>query len=567
MTTLHLVGIFHTVHNSDYSHCAFTGKALRFAKMMKPFGYKVLEYSNEGSQSEADEKIVLLSRAEFDSFHGGRGEKDFHGDDAYVGSPAHTLFQERLIQEMKKRVGPQDIICHPFGHAHEILLQEFPGCIHVETGIGYPTLMSGSKRIFESYAWMHYHQGKEGRNGSNYEWVVPNYFDVSEWEYEDEPEDYFAFMGRICPVKGLDTILEIARRRDIKIKIAGQGDPTPWTHPNIEYVGPLKGKERSDFIRKARASFMPTVFTEPFGGSGVEGMLCGTPLIAVDYGAFTETVIHGVTGYRCHTLQDWLDAVDNIDEIDRWTTMATARSRYSLEVCGEKYDKIFRDLSDLYGKGWYSCDDRNLFRETLTTLAGRKQTVVVVGAMDGITHDKLGPHILQNKHWEGVLIEPVEYYFNKLKENFKDCPNIRFENVAVLPEEGFQEIHKVSREAIQTNQVPGWCDGISTFHPEQGAMNQGDIHLQTLTETVYAATFSTIAWRQKLSHIDILQIDTEGCDADIFREIWSLGYRPKLINIEVVWMKEEDQDWIRSELLREGYQLERDGDDLVAVKL
>ena len=56
-------------------------------------------------------------------------------------------------------------------------------------------------------------------------------------------------------------------------------------------------------------------------------------------------------------------------------------------------------------------------------------------------------------------------------------------------------------------------------------------------------------------------------DADIFREIWSLGYRPKLINIEVVWMKEEDQDWIRSELLREGYQLERDGDDLVAVKL
>lgn len=353
MTTLHLVGIFHTVHNSDYSHCAFTGKALRFAKMMKPFGYTVLEYSNEGSQSEADEHIIILSKDEFNSLFGGRGDKDFHGDDATIGSPGHTKFQDKLIAEMRKRVKPQDIICHPFGHAHEQLLAEFPECIHVETGIGYPTLMNGSKRIFESYAWMHYHQGKEGRNGHNYEWVVPNYFDLEEWEYCEEPGDYFAFMGRICSIKGLDTILEIARRRDIKIKIAGQGDPTPWLHPNIEYVGPLKGRERSDFIRKARASFMPTVFTEPFGGSGVEGMLCGTPLIAVDYGAFTETVIHGITGYRCHTLQDWLDAVDEIDLIDRWTTSQTARARYSLEVCGAKYDKIFQDLSNLYRKGWY----------------------------------------------------------------------------------------------------------------------------------------------------------------------------------------------------------------------
>lgn len=357
MTTLHLVGIFHTVHNSDYSHCAFTGKALRFAKMMKPYGYTVLEYSNEGSQSEADEHIVILNKDEFDSLFGGRGDKDFHGDNATIGSPGHAKFQNKLIAEMRKRVKPQDIICHPFGHAHEPLLAEFPECIHVETGIGYPTLMSGSKRIFESYAWMHYHQGKEGRNGTNYEWVVPNYFDLEEWEYCEEPDDYFAFMGRICSIKGLDTILEIARRRDIKIKIAGQGDPTPWTHPNIEYVGPLKGKERSDFIRKARASFMPTVFTEPFGGSGVEGMLCGTPLIAVDYGAFTETVIQGTTGYRCHTLQDWLDAVDNIDLIDRWTTSQVARARYSLEVCGERYDKIFQDLSNLYRKGWYQLRD------------------------------------------------------------------------------------------------------------------------------------------------------------------------------------------------------------------
>lgn len=573
MTTLHLVGIFHTVHNSDYSHCAFTGKALRFAKMMKPYGYTVLEYSNEGSQSEANEHIVILNKDEFNTLFGGRGDKDFHGDDATIGSPGHTKFQDKLIAEMRKRVKPRDIICHPFGHAHEPLLAEFPECIHVETGIGYPTLMTGSKRIFESYAWMHYHQGKEGRNGTNYEWVVPNYFDLKEWEYCEEPDNYFAFMGRICSIKGLDTILEIARRRDIKIKIAGQGDPTPWSHPNIEYVGPLKGKERSDFIRKARASFMPTVFTEPFGGSGVEGMLCGTPLIAVDYGAFTETLIHGTTGYRCHTLQDWLDAVDNIDLIDRWTTSQVARARYSLEACGERYDKIFQDLSNLYKKGWYQLRDEeekeqpeDPYECALAELADEDSTVVVVGAMDGVRHDALAKHLLKNEKWGGVLIEPVKDYFDRLVSNYRHRSNFQFANVAIMPEAGPAEIHRVSKEAIESGQVPSWCDGISTFFPGQGAITLGNIKENVQTETVECVRFKDIVSTYGLSQIDILQIDTEGADAEVFRQIWNIGFRPKVINLEVVWMEDFDLEMIQATLEGAGYNISRSGDNLIAVK-
>jgi hypothetical protein len=45
---LHLVGIFHTQHTAAYSHCAFTGKALCFPKMMQSQGYEVIEYSNAG---------------------------------------------------------------------------------------------------------------------------------------------------------------------------------------------------------------------------------------------------------------------------------------------------------------------------------------------------------------------------------------------------------------------------------------------------------------------------------------------------------------------------------------
>ena len=349
---LHLVGIFHTQHTQAYSHCAFTGKALRFPKMMRKQGYDVIEYSNEGSESEANEHVTMLTASEFDAIYK-RSETDFHGNDATVGSEGHKLFEQKLIPALRERLQPEDIICHPFGHAHQQLMAEFPGHQHVETGIGYPTLMPDSFRIFESYAWMHYHQGKEGRNGKNYEWVVPNYYDLDEWEPSYEPGQYLAFLGRITPLKGIDTIKAIADHSPWPIVLHGQGDPSPWNHPNIEYRGPISGTARSEFLRNARALLAPTVFTEPFCGMAVEAMLCGTPVVSVNYGAMTETVVEGVMGYKCHTLQDWIDGINNVGNLDRRTIASIARNQWSLEACGRRYDKIFCQLNDLYRRGWY----------------------------------------------------------------------------------------------------------------------------------------------------------------------------------------------------------------------
>jgi len=361
---LHLVGIFHTQATAAFSHCAFTGKALRFPRMMQAQGYEVIEYSNEGSEAGATEHVPILTLDEFSELYGSRKDTDFHGDDATVGSKGHQLFEERLIVELRKRLQKEDIICHPFGHAHQVLMDKFPLHQHVETGIGYPTLMPNSFRIFESYAWMHYHQGQEKRQGKNYEWVIPNYFDLDEWELSYKPGKYLAFLGRICSAKGMDTIKEIANYSPWPIVLHGQGDPTPWEHPNIEYRGPITGKARSDFLRNARAALMPTNFTEPFAGSGVEAMMCGTPLIAVDYGAFTETIVDGVTGFRCHTLQDWIDAIHNAGNLNRVTVAKTARMRYSLETCGKKYDKIFKDINNLNKKGWYQLRETDVINYT-----------------------------------------------------------------------------------------------------------------------------------------------------------------------------------------------------------
>lgn len=356
--TLHLIGIFHTIHNQAFSHCAFTGKALRFSKMMRPYGYNVIEYANEGSESEATEKVPMLLKSQFDEYVGNRDKTAFHGDVASIGTKHHQVFESKLIVEMKKRVQPKDLICHPFGHAHSRLLQEFPKNTHIETGIGYPTLVKGTMRIFESEAWRHYHCAREDRQGTNYEWVIPNYFDIDHWEPSYEPGKYFAFLGRIASCKGLDTILEIAKYANKKVVLCGQGDPKAWQHPNIEYWGPIHGKQRSEYMRNAICSLMPTNFLEPFGGSGVEGMLCGTPLVSTDYGAFTETVVPGLTGYRCKTLRDWLDALEIVGDLDRRKVAEHARHKYSLQTCGAMYDKAFTQIHELYDEGWYTLPEK-----------------------------------------------------------------------------------------------------------------------------------------------------------------------------------------------------------------
>lgn len=199
---------------------------------------------------------------------------------------------------------------------------------------------------------MHYHQGKEARNGRNYEWVVPNYYDLDDWEPRYEHGNYLAFLGRITELKGIATLRAIAEHSPWPIVLHGQGDPSPWAHPNIEYRGPLSGTARSAFLGNARALLAPSVFTEPFCGMAVEAMLCGTPVVSVDYGAMTETVQPGM-GFRCHTLQDWLDGIRDVEQLDRKMIANNARAAYSLEACGRRYDKIFTQINELYRKGWY----------------------------------------------------------------------------------------------------------------------------------------------------------------------------------------------------------------------
>jgi glycosyltransferase involved in cell wall biosynthesis len=353
---LHLPAIAHT--RPSHTHCAFNAKVVKFPKMMSALGYDITYYGigQDGYDIGATHNVEILSPDEQIALlgHDFSDHSRFHGDDANVSNALYLEFNKRLKEAWTYSVQAGDIVLYPFGYGHAGAHGEHKG-ISVENGIGYPDCFLPF-RVYESNAWMHYHQGKEQRQGHHYEWVVNNYFVSEDWEYVATPDDYVLYFGRLTDLKGLAIVVEVAKRRpDIKFVICGQGDPTPYlTSPNIEYLPPVLGKARNALLGKAKAVIMPSLFTEPFGGVAVEAMMTGTPVLTTTFGAFTETIEHGKTGYRCHTLGDFLTALDRIETLDRTYISQRAHSLWSLEAIAPQYDKVFLQLSDLSTTGWYT---------------------------------------------------------------------------------------------------------------------------------------------------------------------------------------------------------------------
>ena len=364
---LHLLGLPHTQTTNEFSHCAFTGKVKRFSPMLQSVGHDVIHYGVEGAYSGAKYNVNVLMYDEwmhirkkiFKEKYGDREgmQSDFICDLADTGNELYQLFNQRLKVELEKNLDSDDIICLPFGYAHESAISEFSNA-KIETGIGYPNSYQ-PYRIFESYAWYHYEMGRQGTSGNDYHWVIPNYFDVSEWDYVHTPEKYIAYFGRISDIKGLRIVYEIAKHRpDLQFVICGQGDPSPYLDlPNLTYKPPIHGKDRAQFLGNAMAVLMPTRYVEPFGGVTVEAQLCGTPVIGSSYGSFTETIKHGVTGFTCRTLGDYLSALEKIEEgfLERSTIRNVAVDRYDMYKLANDYDNVFQQVSDVRkGAGWYS---------------------------------------------------------------------------------------------------------------------------------------------------------------------------------------------------------------------
>lgn len=360
----HIVSLPHTEATGQYIACAYTQKVAKFCRMMHGRGHEVFLYAGEQNSAPCTEHVTVVTRQQQRQWFGEHNPAKLPTLAFRGGLPAWVSMNTAASIAIRQRAKPRDFVCLIGGNCQKPIADALPDLMSVEYGIGYEGVFS-PYRCFESHAWRHYIYGRLGEtNGANFDTVIPNYFDPAEFHISPNKDDYCLFIGRLVARKGAQIAVEATRRAGVRLLLAGQGvtyqdngrivaDEITLEGDHIEHVGPVDAERRSRLMACARAVFVPTVYLEPFGGVAVEAQLCGTPVITSDYGAFPETVVHGVTGFRCNTLADYVEAIGKVDQLDPAAIRRHAM-QYSLDAIAPQYEAWFERLSTLWGDGWYA---------------------------------------------------------------------------------------------------------------------------------------------------------------------------------------------------------------------
>jgi glycosyltransferase involved in cell wall biosynthesis len=168
---------------------------------------------------------------------------------------------------------------------------------------------------------------------------------------------YFAFLGRIAPEKGIDRAIRIAEHCGVPLKVAAKVDIADREYfdemiepmirsGNVEYIGEINDKDKSEFLSGAIALLVPIDWPEPFGLVMIEAMACGTPVIAFNRGSVPEVIDDGVTGFIVEDINGAIGAVDRLGHLSREKIRQRFEERFTARRMAQDYLAVYRSMMD-----------------------------------------------------------------------------------------------------------------------------------------------------------------------------------------------------------------------------
>lgn len=166
------------------------------------------------------------------------------------------------------------------------------------------------------------------------------------------------FLGRLERCKGAHAAIEVARRLNRRLVIAGNVSTLPeeaeYFHKDVEplidgslvtYMGPVDDQEKDKLLGSAAALLLPVEWLEPFPVVLPEALMCGTPVVGFRRGGVPEGIDHGRTGFVCDDIDGMVAAIQRLGEIDRAVCREEGSRRFSQDAIVSAYETLYWKLS------------------------------------------------------------------------------------------------------------------------------------------------------------------------------------------------------------------------------
>jgi len=197
--------------------------------------------------------------------------------------------------------------------------------------------------------------------------------------FSDDKKNYLISVSRIQPIKGQKHAIEIAKRCNLDLVIAGNcldkkyfdeeiglhlscdlskpaekgkrrefiNDISKYQKDgrSITYVGEVTEQERGKLMKHAKAFLFPIEVEESFGLVLLEAGIVGTPVIAFNKGAVPEIVEHGKTGFYGNTIDELVGFTERASEIDPRNCREHIKLSFNSDRMVENYLKLYRGVA------------------------------------------------------------------------------------------------------------------------------------------------------------------------------------------------------------------------------
>jgi glycosyltransferase involved in cell wall biosynthesis len=176
--------------------------------------------------------------------------------------------------------------------------------------------------------------------------------DPTDFIYKEKKQDYFAWIAGTDwgEGKGLFTAIQLAKRMNLKLKIAGIGKNQEiinsiksFCNDKIQYLGALNGEEKAEFLANAKALLFYSKLPDACPLTVAEALISGTPIIGSANGSLPELIKENC-GIICQNEIELPRATMRVNKLKPEDCRKYALEHYSHTVAAKKYFSYYESM-------------------------------------------------------------------------------------------------------------------------------------------------------------------------------------------------------------------------------